>query len=371
MSLRRGRDDLGSRDREPGPGGPPPSRGANVVRRLALGFYALVFIAAGWFVWHQVFRTGSSHTTAQHGPYSAGGGSNGAAFALEKAKSTTTTSPTPAQARRFANHTAPEFAASPTWLQDFATQPDGPATGWRIDLGLGVRGWYNQEVASYTDTPANLRVQNGQLIIQARQAPPGSGVAYTSGRVSTRGVKAFEYGKIDVVAKLPSGIGTWPAIWLIPDDAKYLNETPSTDPNRYLNDGEIDMVETVFPGQVYSVAQARLSVSGLPNEHFTKIPVPDDARVFHDYGLEWTPTRLTFLLDGRPYYTVNKAASWDWRLWPYDQSFYLVINLAMGGAWGSHAKSQFPPYGIDNASLPQSLNVKSVAYYPLVHAPAG
>ena len=318
-----------------------------------------------------MFRSSSSHA-ARQGPYSAGGGSNGGAYTLEKTKSPTeATNPTPAEAERFANRTAPEFAATPSWLQDFSTQPNGPVTGWRVDLGLGVHGWYNGEVASYTDNPENLRIQNGQLVIQARQAPPGSGVVYTSGRVSTHGVQAFEYGKIDVVAKLPSGVGTWPAIWLIPNDAKYLNETPRTDPSRYLNDGEIDMVETVFPGQVYSVAQARLSVSGLPNEHYTKIPVPDDARVFHDYGLEWTPTRLTFLLDRRPYYTVNKQPSSDWRLWPYDQHFYLVINLAMGGAWGSHAKSQYPPYGIDNASLPQSLNVRSVAYYPLVTAPAG
>jgi licheninase len=183
--------------------------------------------------------------------------------------------------------------------------------------------------------------------------------------VSTRGIQAFESGKIDVVAKLPNGIGTWPAIWLITDAGTYVNETPPTDPNRYLNDGEIDMVETVFPGEVCSVAQARLSVSGLPNEHYIKIPVPDDAQVCHQYGPEWTPTRLTFLLDGRPYDTVTKQTSWDWRLWPFDQRYDLVIDLAMGGAWGGHAKSQFPPYGLDDASLPQSLIVKSVAGLPV------
>jgi len=336
---------------------------------MALVFYAAVFIAAGWFVWHQEFRSGGGHGTAA--PFSAGGGSNDGAFTLQKAKTPAQTgTPTPAQARRLANRTAPEFAASPTWLQDFTTQPNGPVTGWRIDLGLGVNGWYNQEVASYTDDPTNLRVQNGQLVIQARQAPPASEVAYTSGRVSTRGIQAFQYGKFDVVAKLPDGVGTWPAIWLIANSGKYRSQTPPGDPTRYLNDGEIDMVETVFPGEVYSVAQARLSVSGLPNEHFAKIPVPDDARVFHDYGLEWTPTRLRFLLDGRPYYTLDKQPGWDWRLWPYDQTYYLVINLAMGGAWGDYAKSQYPPYGVDNASLPQSLNVKSVAYYPYT-GPAG
>jgi beta-glucanase (GH16 family) len=368
MSMRRG-DDVGRRDPGPGPGGPPPSRGANLVRRLALAVYAIVFIAAGWFVWHQVFRSGGGHGTAA--PYAAGGGSNSGAFRLQTAGSPSQTgTPTAAEAKRFANTAAPEFAAAPTWLQDFTTQPDGPVTGWRIDLGLGINGWYNQEVASYTDDPSNLRVQGGQLVIQAHRAPATSEVAYTSGRVSTRGIRAFKYGKFDVVAKLPDGVGTWPAIWLISNAGKYRSETPPSDPIRYLNDGEIDMVETVFPGQIYSVAQARLSVSGLPNEHYVKIPVPDDARVFHDYGLEWTPTRLTFLLDGRPYYRLDKQPGWDWRLWPYDQTYYLVINLAMGGAWGDYAKSKYPPYGVDNAQLPQSLRVKSVAYYPYL-GPAG
>ena len=368
MSMRRG-DDVGRRDPGPGPGGPPPSRGANLVRRLALAVYAIVFIAAGWFVWHQEFRSGGGHGGAA--PYAAGGGSNSGAFTLQTAKTPSQTgTPTAAEAQRFANTAAPEFAAAPTWLQDFTTQPDGPVTGWRIDLGLGINGWYNQEVASYTDDPSNLRVQGGQLVIQARRAPATSEVAYTSGRVSTRGIRAFQYGKFDVVAKLPDGVGTWPAIWLISNGGKYRSQTPPSDPMRYLNDGEIDMVETVFPGQIYSVAQARLSVSGLPNEHYVKIPVPDDARVFHDYGLEWTPTRLTFLLDGRPYYRLDKQAGWDWRLWPYDQTYYLVINLAMGGAWGDYAKSKYPPYGVDNAQLPQSLRVKSVAYYPY-RGPAG
>ncbi len=89
-----------------------------------------------------------------------------------------------------------------------------------------------------------------------------------------------------MVAKLPNEIGTWPAIWLITDAGTYVNDTPPTDPNRYLSDGEIDMVETVFPGEVSSVAQARLSVSGLPNGHCIKMPVPDDAQVFHQYGPE-------------------------------------------------------------------------------------
>ena len=175
MSTRRGHDGVGRRDRGPGPQGPPPSRGATIVRRLALAFYALVFIVAGWVIWHQVFHVSSSHAAAA-GSYSAGGGSTGSAYTIEQARSPTqATHPTPAQARRFANRSAPEFGVTPTWLEDFTTQPDGPVTGWRIDLGLGTDGWYNQEVASSTDSPANLRIQNGRMIMQARQAPPATG----------------------------------------------------------------------------------------------------------------------------------------------------------------------------------------------------
>ena len=266
--------------------------------------------------------------------------------------------------KKFRNHRSPEFATTPAWLQDFSAMPDGDLLGWHVDLGTGVDGWYNKEVASYTGSPANLRIEGGKLVIEANKEPQDAGEVYTSARVSTVGIKSFQYGRIDVVAKLPGGTGTWPAIWLIAQNDKYLNETPKKDPQRYLNDGELDIVETVFPGIVYSIAQARLSVSGLPNEHDIRYPLPNDTRAFHEYSLEWTPTRLTFLLDNKAVYTLNKAPSWNWQEWPYDQPYYLVMNLALGGVWGGHDAAQYPPSGINNKDLPQSMEIRSVAYYP-------
>jgi beta-glucanase (GH16 family) len=237
---------------------------------------------------------------------------------------------------------------------------------WAYDLGNGDPtnpGWGNAEVEYYTNNSANISIYDGLLTITARQQNYGS-QQYTSARIKTDGNIDFEYGKLDVIAKLPSGDGTWPAIWLLPQNNIYYYNSSDSDSLQYLNDGEIDVMEAVGgqPGLVTSSAQSRNYNQFLNDERIATDTVPDDTTTFHDYGLTWTPHQLLFTIDGVTYHTVNRASTDTYKEWPYDQPYYLIINLALGGTYGGINNIQYPPDGIDNASLPATLQIRSITY---------
>ena len=265
------------------------------------------------------------------------------------------------------------FAASPTWSQDFSSMPDGPLSSsvWSYNLGNGgpdVPGWGNDEDEYYTSNLNNVRISGGQLIIEALQQAD-NGFDYTSARIVSTPSLNFTYGKLDIVAKLPSGVGTWPALWLLPSGSPYALTTPAgeADPNNWLRDGEIDMLEATgsIPGQITSSAQ---SYDYYPdhNERMGVSYVGNDTTSFHDYELQWTPTSLEFLVDGVVYHTVDKGLTNDTNIWPYNEPYYLILNIAMGGTEGGTEVQQYPPDGIDNSSGPWQMDVKSIDYYPYI-----
>ncbi len=268
--------------------------------------------------------------------------------------------------------TATPFAANPSWSQNFTIMKDGPLSSgtWGYDLGNGGPdnpGWGNDEDEYYTDDPGNARIENGQLIIEARKQSAG-GFNYTSARITTVPSLNFTYGKLDIIAKLPAGVGSWPALWLLPSGTKYALTTPAAeqDPNNYLRDGEIDMLEATgsIPGQITSSAHSYTYNLRNNNERIATSNVNDDTTTFHDYELQWTPTSLVFLVDGVAYHAVNKAAADTPDAWPYNQPYYLILNIAMGGTEGGTETQQYPPYGIDDSSGPWQMAVKSINYYP-------
>lgn len=251
---------------------------------------------------------------------------------------------------------------------NFATMPNGslPAT-WGYDLGDGGPdnpGWGNNETEYYTDNSANVRIESGHLVIEAiKQDKNGS--HYTSARVTTFPFFSFTYGKLDVVAKLPSGVGTWPAIWLLPSHPKY-GDPQSTDPNNWLKDGELDIMESVGsdPDKVTSSAHSYAYNPTNDNERTAEQAVAGSARGFHDYGIDWTPNKITFAVDGQVYHTIDKQPGDTSLQWPYDQPYYLILNLAMGGDNGGTLKAQYPPNGINDKSGPWQFLVNSVNYTP-------
>ena len=264
------------------------------------------------------------------------------------------------------------FSTNPTWSQDFSTMPNGPLNSniWSYDIGNGGPdnpGWGNNEDEYYTSNQSNVRVENGQLILEAQKQSEG-GFNYTSARIKTLPSLNVMYGKLDIDAKLPSGVGTWPALWLLPTTGIYEPTTPAAeqDPNNYLHDGEIDMLEATgsIPAQITSTAQSYVYNPSNNNERFNETNVTNDTTTFHEYELQWTPTSLTFLVDGVAYHVVNKAASDSTDIWPYNQPFYLILNIAMGGTEGGTETQQYPPYGIDDSSGPWKMAIKSINYYP-------
>lgn len=261
-------------------------------------------------------------------------------------------------------NTVASFTACPSFILDYSNRNKGVAASnyFNVYTGLPVA---NEEAEVYTNQSKNLRVENGSLVLQALNDPQG-GSRYTSARIDTKGKEDFLYGKIVVRASLPTGIGTWPAIWMLPSNPKYAGLSPASDTTRYLNDGEMDLAESIGlePHLVYGVAHTvTYDNNGVDRTYFNTIMVPDNDKVFHDYTVEWTPTTLVFKIDNTPFFSYSKRPGATYTTWPYDQPFHLVINLALGGTWAGKDRAQFPVDGVDSSALPASLKIQNIRYY--------
>ncbi|WP_244286837.1 glycoside hydrolase family 16 protein [Caulobacter radicis] len=218
-------------------------------------------------------------------------------------------------------------------------------------------GGGNDERQCYA--PANVTVSGGVLRLNARKER-ASGPArrdggprvtrdYASGGVSTKGLASFRYGRIDVRAKLPLGQGLWPAIWMLPEHDNY---------GPYPLSGEIDIAEAVNLGVRCRSCRDRVraAVHHGPTLQANRSDSADaalgDLTAFHVFALEWTPNRLTWLLDGKPYFTRAGGR-------PFDERFHLILNLAVGGRWAETTGRR----GVDDAALPESLLVDWVRVY--------
>lgn len=262
---------------------------------------------------------------------------------------------------------SPLFASCPSFLQDYSGQAQGTVDTTKFTISNGAPD-ANSEAEFYTKSTQNLRIQNGSLVLEARNDPQ-QGFNYTSARVSTEGKENFLYGKVIVRATLPGGIGTWPAIWMLPSNSKYADLSPASDQNRYLNGGEMDIAEAVGtqPHFTYGIAHSlAYPIGGTDRSYYGMVTIPGNDTVFHDYELDWTPTSLTFRVDGTAFYTYTKKPEADYRSWPFNQPFYLILNVALGGSWGGTDTAQFPGDGIDKSALPASMKIQSIRYYSYI-----
>jgi beta-glucanase (GH16 family) len=254
-----------------------------------------------------------------------------------------------------------------TWHDEFSgTTID--TTKWGFDLGNGftadsgktfVSGWGNDELQCYTAARRNSLVSNGRLHIIARADTVG-GCPYTSARLKTRradGTALFaqRYGRFEFRAKLPTGRGIWPALWMLPQDDAY---------GTWAASGELDVMEA--RGQTPSTVLGTLHYgSRWPQNAFTSadyvLPRGGSIADFHTYAVEWEPGRIRWLVDG----VVSQTQTFWWsssrqdgraglkptqeselNAWPapFDQPFYLLINLAVGGRFlgNPDASTTFP-----------------------------
>ncbi len=220
----------------------------------------------------------------------------------------------------------------------------------RWDYDAGGAGWGNGEQQFYTAYDTNTaRVEGGKLIIEAHKKWH-LGMPYKSARVVTRGKGEFLYGRIEVCAKLPKGRGLWPAIWMMPVEQKY-GGWPSS--------GEIDIMEMVGYEQDFIHFSVHTDeFNHKKNTHKTyRTYINGASDNFHVYGIEWYPDKIDFFVDDVRYFTFKKMGD-DFRKWPFDQKFYLIMNIAVGGTWGG-AK------GVDNSIFPQRMEVDYVRVYQM------
>lgn len=212
------------------------------------------------------------------------------------------------------------------------------ASNWTFDLGGG--GWGNGEAQYYTDRPENARVEDGMLVIELRQERFEDGY-YTSARLKTQRLREFQYGRIEARLKVPSGAGTWSAFWMLGADF----DNASDDPSRHWpNSGEIDIMEYVgrepdlVIGAMHGPGYA--GAGGLSRWNRQEHDVSQD---FHTFAIEWDVDGVRWFYDDEQYYELGPDDVGD-REWVFDQPFFIILNLALGGTLGGNIALdlQFP-----------------------------
>lgn len=210
------------------------------------------------------------------------------------------------------------------WSDDFNTNGAPDTNKWGYDLGKGDNGWGNGEKQFYTNRTDNVKVENGLLkIIAKKESYQGSD--YTSARLLTKGKFDFTYGRIDVRAKLPTGAGTWPAIWML---------GANIDSKGWPACGEIDIMEHwgYNPTKISSATHTPSCSGGCANTKVGETTITDYATAFHIYSLEWTETELKFIIDEVVKYSYKPTVR-NSSTWPYTAPQFIILNVAMGGSW--------------------------------------
>ncbi|WP_009036159.1 glycoside hydrolase family 16 protein [Indibacter alkaliphilus] len=239
-----------------------------------------------------------------------------------------------------------EVDSNLVWAEEFDDEGLPNAENWTYDVG--DHGWGNNELQYYTEEDSrNARIENGKLIIEAHQDSAFE-KGYTSARLLTRGKQAWKYGYIEVNAKLPKGVGTWPAIWMLPEERNY---------GGWPKSGEIDIMEHV--GYDQGVVHGTVHTEAFNHRKNTQvgkqIQVPDCSEAFHTYAIDWQEEKIDFYIDGELYHTFENTGE-GWEEWPFDHEFHLILNIAVGGDWGG---SQ----GVDPDIWPQSMEVDYIRVY--------
>jgi beta-glucanase (GH16 family) len=232
------------------------------------------------------------------------------------------------------------------WSDEF-NEP-GPPDPAKWGYNVGGHGWGNRELQYYTDAdPDNARVENGNLVVEARKETFGDN-AYTSARLVSRTKGEWTYGRVEARAKLPSGRGTWPAIWMLPTVEKM----------DWPEDGEIDIMEYVGfnPGVVHGTVHTKAYNHSIGTQKGGQVTVPDASTAFHVYAIEWTPDRIDWFVDDKPYYSFTNDKAGKKETWPFNGPFHLIFNLAVGGNWGGQK-------GVDESIWPQRMEVDWVRVY--------
>ena len=213
---------------------------------------------------------------------------------------------------------------------------------WNILTGDGcpnLCGWGNNERQIYTSE--NHELANGFLKITARK----DGNKYTSTRINTKGKKEFKYGKIEMRAQLPTGKGIWPAFWMLGSNINKVGWPLA---------GEIDILEYVGkePETIFTTLHTKDSHGASKNTR--KDVVKGIEEGFHTFAIDWSKDKIVFLVDGNVFYTFSPENK-DEKVWPFDQPFYIIVNMAIGGSFGGPE--------VDDSIFPQEFIIDYIKVY--------
>ena len=207
------------------------------------------------------------------------------------------------------------------WSDEFEQNGAPASENW--DYQTGSHGWGNNELQNYTSSPENSSVKDGILTIRAVK----NGDVWTSARLITKNKRDFLYGRIEASAKLPAGVGTWPAFWMMPAEWTY---------GGWPECGEIDIMEHVGydPGVVHGTVHTGAYNHSIGTQVGKSLTIPDFSEKFHVYAVEWSESKIDFFIDNEKYFTFVNDQKSDFLTWPFDKPFYIILNIAIGGNWG-------------------------------------
>lgn len=232
------------------------------------------------------------------------------------------------------------------WSEEF-DRPGAPDPAvWTPEEGYLRNG----EKQYYTrDRAENARVENGLLVIEARK-DDWNGKPITSASLTTRGKHPFLYGRIAVRAKIPTGRGTWPAIWTLGENIGRAGWPGS---------GEIDILENVGfdPDKIHANIHCTAYNHTRHTGKGSSIQAAAPWSQFHEYAVEWYEDRLEFFFDDTRYFVFRKESD-SVAVWPFAAPHYLILNLAIGGGWGGQK-------GIDDTLFPHRFEIDYVRHYRL------
>lgn len=233
---------------------------------------------------------------------------------------------------------------------DYSGLPD--SAKWGYDTLGNEAGWGNDEAQHYTvSNKNNALVADGFLHITAHKEDFG-GKKYTSARLFSKA--DWKYGRIEVKAKLPDAYGTWSAIWMMPGGWTFND-------GNWPDIGELDIMEHVGHdlGVIHASAHSKDYQWQANTQKTATIYTPEVNEKFHSYILDWTPDLLNAYVDDSLYFTYKNEGLGESK-WPYNKPFYLLLNVAVGGAWGSVK-------GIDELAFPQTMEIDYVRVYQKIN----
>jgi beta-glucanase (GH16 family) len=239
--------------------------------------------------------------------------------------------------------------ASAQWTKVWSDEFDKPGLPDSAKWGYEEGYIRNGELQFYTVKRAkNARVEKGHLILEAHRED-FQGKRFTSASLRTKGKADWHYGRVEVRAKLPGGVGLWPAVWMLPTEDRF-GIWPAS--------GEIDIMEHVGfdKGVVHGTIHNKAYNHIRGTQKGKQVAVADCEDTFHVYAMEWSKEKIDVFVDDKKYFSFENDGRDVSATWPFDHPFYLILNIAIGGSWGGQK-------GVNEAVFPQRMEIDYVRVF--------